>query len=125
MKRCKIVEEAKRLAERLEGQSLPPGFDHGGQNVYALIRHEHTNYDELLEELNLVCIDQIGQCQECTSTEESWYWNYDLDVGFSMCGPKYEAYHLLKGLTKALTSRLYEEWRAARERSGGAAWAHS
>ena len=64
---CKIEEMGQELKKEVEGYSLPANFDglFGDMKTIAQIRHEYTNYDELLDNLSRACYEfqkEHGHC---------------------------------------------------------------
>lgn len=116
-----IVEKAHKLAHRLEAKGPLPD-DYKPEELYnvilADIRHEYTNYEDLLNELPL-----------CESTEPDWHgcdlacpFRIQGDGGDSECECPYseQAHDELKWAAKGLAERLYGEWISKQgERGGG------
>ena len=102
---CKIVEVAKALVSEIEAQELPADFEPGWvryNQIIAGIRHEYTNYDQLLDRLPL-CVD----LWERNGTE---YCNQQLEFPEDSCPLKDEAHDLLKWAAKAAAVEAYSGW---------------
>jgi len=64
---CTVLVEEAFLLDRLKAYALPNDFVPGCsvQDTLELIRHQYTNYEEILDELELACIDRVtagGRC---------------------------------------------------------------
>ena len=93
-----ITDLAESLVDRLKGQSLPADFEIGDGHynlLIAHIRHEFTNYEELLWKLP-------GCPMECTAIEDG-----------DECIYQIMAHDTLKWAAKALAEELYSTWHEA------------
>ena len=102
---CQIVEVAKELVGQVEAQELPSDFDPGDlwyDEILAVIRHEYTNYEELLNKLPL-CVD-IWDAGQCVWQSED---DFDLECPFER-----EAHDLLKWAAKDAAEEVYQRWKA-------------
>ena len=64
---CSVLAEEAFLPARFEAYALPDDFVPGYsvQDTLDKIRHWHSNYEELLEELQSVCIDRVTAGNKC------------------------------------------------------------
>ena len=110
-----IIEKAEELVDRLEAKGSLPD-DYKPEELYnvtlADIRHEYTNYEDLLHELPLCpCVDV--PCDKAGTYDCPCYEG-------SPCESEYAAHETLKWPAKVLAERLYGEWRRKQgEREGG------
>lgn len=98
---CPVVQIAGDLARQIEAQELPEDFDLGDMPYNLLlphIRHEYTNYGELLRDLPL-CADLWDQGIECYFEGES-----------EECRLMREARDILKRAAKDAAEEIYLRW---------------
>jgi len=101
-KSCPVLVAAERLSKSVQGADLPadwaPSEELYEDEILANIRHEHTNYEQLLNRLPL-CADEwdAGRC----------HWDYETD---GPCLLQEEAHDTLKWAAKNCAERLYKQW---------------
>lgn len=109
---CNIVKIAESLTSRIETRDLPPDFDPGDEwynQILACIRHEYTNYEQLLWELPL-CVDFWDEhgseyCRVAAGcSEQEW------GRGFYPCPLQEWAHDILKWAAKAAAEKVYSEF---------------
>jgi hypothetical protein len=100
---CRIVEVAKRLATQVKMTSqITPEYDPGKQSygqALAEIRHEFTNYEQLLHELP-ICVDHWNAGGECV-------WDAEREPE---CPLGKEAHDIIKLSAKDLAEAEYRRW---------------
>jgi hypothetical protein len=99
---CLVVELAEELVSQIEAQELPPDFEPGDlhyRQILAHIRHEYTNYEQLLWKFP-ICVDHWEQGGMC---------DLDTDTG-EPCIRMQEAHDLLKWKAKDAAAATYAEW---------------
>lgn len=95
---CPKMKAVDKLVERLEAHEIPDGYEPGDwyyNQILAEIRHEYTNYDELLWEL--------PDCPDCPEEVRG------------ECEGVYLSHDALKWEAKNLAHSIYQEWLKARE----------
>ena len=100
-KECPVVQIAGDLARQIEAQELPEDFNPGDMSYNLLlphIRHEYTNYGELLRDFPL-CADLWDQGIKCYSEGES-----------QECHLMREARDILKRAAKDAAEEIYLKW---------------
>ena len=104
-----IKEAAKQLVTKLEVDALPEDFDIAGlwyPQCVAKVRHNYTNYEQLLTELPL-CVDYRDAGGACPHNFES---GYD-------CPLKIAAHDTLKWAANDLAKQEYDAWLARRKQA--------
>jgi hypothetical protein len=101
MKKCNIVDKASDLASEVWAEELPDNFEPGDlyyNEILANIRHEFTNYQELLWQLPL-CVDfeNPDYCEKVTIE------------GYG-CPLQKEAHDIIKWSAKEKAEQIYSKW---------------
>ncbi|MCK4348966.1 MAG: hypothetical protein KAW47_10150 [Thermoplasmatales archaeon] len=101
MKKCNIVDKASDLASEVWAEELPDNFDPSDlhyNEILANIRHEFTNYQELLWQLPL-CVDfeNPDYCEKVTIE------------GYG-CPLQEEAHDIIKWSAKEKAEQIYSKW---------------
>ena len=101
MKKCNIVDKASDLASEVWAEELPDNFEPGDlyyNEILANIRHEFTNYQELLWQLPL-CVDfeNPDYCEKVTIE------------GYG-CPLQEEAHDIIKWSAKEKAEQIYSKW---------------
>lgn len=105
-KECDMQASAEALTKQLEGRPIPPGYrfdsDHYGARL-AAIRHEFTNYEDLLYSLP-VCADYMEQhgpiyCDMMEDPDEP-----------ARCTIRDAAHDLLQEEANTMAAELYSRW---------------
>jgi hypothetical protein len=100
---CRIVDVAERLASQVNMTcEIPPNYDPSNlwyRQVIAEIRHEFTNYEQLLEELPL-CVDHVAAGGECV---------WDTEAGLE-CSLAEEAHKIIKWAANRVAEAEYDKW---------------
>ena len=87
---CGILDKEAYLLARFETVALPDGFVPGRSISSTLdkIRHRYTNYDELLEDLELLCIRHVTSGGVCAFAQDLVLGTDDqLHHGMISCTP--------------------------------------
>lgn len=98
---CPVVQIAGDLTRQIEARELPEDFDPGDMPYNLLlphIRHEYTNYGELLHDLPS-CVELWDQGIKCYSEGES-----------KECNLMREARDILKRAAKDAAEKIYLKW---------------
>ena len=98
---CPVVQIAGDLARQIEAQELPEDFDLKDMPYNLIlphIRHEYTNYEELLHDLPL-CVDRWDQGIKC----------YPEGAG-EECNSMRKARDILKRAAKDAAEEIYLKW---------------
>jgi hypothetical protein len=105
---CRIVEVAKQLALQVELTSpIPPDYDPSElwwPQIRAEIRHEFTNYDQLLRELPM-CVDHRDEAGECV-------WDLERDLE---CPLERQAHDIIKWAANRVASAEFERSQNTRQ----------
>jgi hypothetical protein len=103
----RLVKVAEELHKQLQGEEIPEGFEpseHYWENI-ASVRHEYTNYEELLYQLPS-CTDFVEENEEnralCIRISE--------ELKGGQCPWCEEAHDLLKYEERAIAVRVYDMW---------------
>jgi hypothetical protein len=103
---CEAEKIATAFSRQLVVQELPEGFDSGNlsyNEVLAGIRHEYTNYESLLYEMQeaLNCLGRAEAGDPCPVNPE------EEDV----CSLELQAHDILKWAAKSLAEEAHRRWR--------------
>jgi len=104
-KKCNIVALASDLVSKAWAKELPDDFEPGDlsdDQILANIRHEYTNYQELLQELPL-CVDFENQAY-CKKIIGRGYLDGD------ECPLLQEAHDVIKWGAKEKAEQVYSSW---------------
>lgn len=112
MRECplKINDIAWQLAEKLEGSDLPPDYEPADDQylqIIANIRHEYTNYEELLYALSAYT---TGACPVYFISGE-----IHPDCEEEQCAQLDMAHDILKSEAKKIAVQLFDKWSRTRE----------
>jgi hypothetical protein len=105
-KECPLLERAHALASKIDADELSDDFtpdDASYDEILASIRHEHTNYQELLWEL--------PPCEEICNDDEMIQGFLDGDI----CPWTQEAHDIIKWAAKGKAEELYLKWMEKKE----------
>jgi hypothetical protein len=108
MKKCNIVKIASDLVSKIWAEELPDDFEPGDlsyNEILANIRHEYTNYQELLWELPF--------CEDMWKENRSYCKKVAIEYRLASIGEcpfLREAHDILKWDAKEKAEQVYSRW---------------